>query len=46
MIGGFDEEINVVFRKPGFFSGYPPAGMLAVVGLIISFYFLRYKYYL
>lgn len=44
MIGGFVEEINVVFRKPGLFSGYPPAGMLAVVGLIISFYFLRYKF--
>lgn len=44
MIGGFDEEINVVFRKPRLFSGYPPAGMLAVVGMIISFYFLKYKY--
>ena len=44
MIGGFVEEINVVFRKPGLFSGYPPAGMLAVIGMVISFYFLKYKY--
>lgn len=44
MIGGFNDEINVVFRKPGLFSGYPPAGMLAVVGLILSFYFIKYKY--
>jgi hypothetical protein len=35
MIYGFNEEINVIYRKPGTFSGYPVAGMVSLFGLIV-----------
>jgi len=48
IVPGFNEDITVIFRKPGLYTGYPPAGMMAVVGFVISFYFIKkdfsYKY--
>ncbi len=37
----FDENFRVAFRKPGLYSGYPPAGMMAIIGITISLYFVK-----
>jgi len=44
IVPGFNEDITVIFRKPGLYTGYPPAGMMAVVGFVISFYFIKKKF--
>lgn len=44
MIGGFNEEIGGVFRKPGLTSGYPVAGMLSLFGILSGLFILQINY--
>lgn len=37
LIPGFDEGVNVAYRKPGLASGYPIAGLLTLMGLFSLF---------
>ncbi|KEK27739.1 hypothetical protein [Shewanella xiamenensis] len=47
---GFDNEINMVWRKPGLFAGYPHAAVLSAFGSVVSMLLIirttKYKYYL
>ncbi len=47
---GFDEEINMVWRKPGLFAGYPHAAVLSAFGSVLSMLLIAktgcYRYYL
>jgi hypothetical protein len=38
---GFDESVNVAYRKPGLTSGYPVAGMLSVFGIVLAATWLK-----
>ncbi|MBA8612780.1 hypothetical protein GWZ68_09455 [Vibrio cholerae] len=47
---GFDQEINMVWRKPGLFAGYPHAAVLSAFGSILSMLLIirtaKYRFYL
>ncbi|HDC4325029.1 hypothetical protein QK281_07305 [Aeromonas hydrophila] len=47
---GFDESINMVWRKPGLFAGYPHAAVLSAFGCVVSMFLIiqtaKYRYYL
>ena len=41
ILPGFDINLDVPFRKPGFMSGYPHAGMLSVLGMLCLLNFIK-----
>lgn len=41
MPSSFEEELNVPFRKPGVFSGYPHAGLLSLIAIISLINFVK-----
>ncbi|MDP2573131.1 hypothetical protein Q8W40_13150 [Vibrio penaeicida] len=47
---GFNEEINMVWRKPGLFAGYPHAAVLSAFGSVVSMLLIastgKYRYYM
>ncbi|WP_421285752.1 hypothetical protein [Aeromonas veronii] len=47
---GFNEEINMDWRKPGLFAGYPHAAVLSAFGSVVSMLLIirtaKYQYYL
>jgi hypothetical protein len=36
LVPGFDPAVNVPFRKPGLTAGFPVAGMLCVLGIVLA----------